>query len=214
MTQAAVWLLDAQGLDHAAPAPYACWLSASERERMARFRRPARARQFLLGRVLLRQALGALAGVAAPEVVLLERPGRAPQLVAPAMDGVGFSLSHSGAWVACAVSASTAVGVDIERLDAGRAIEALAAQAFTAAECAWLAARPPASRVRDFYTMWSTAEARLKLGVPAGGTTVLPHSDLSIVLCSAAPLLRPPELVVAARLPRLPLLPYPAPDAR
>jgi 4'-phosphopantetheinyl transferase len=208
MTQAAIWLLDAQGLDQAALAPYLCWLGAGERERMARFRRPARARQFLLGRVLLRQALGALAGVAAPEVVLRERPGQAPQLAAPALDGAGFSLSHSATWVACAVSAGTALGVDIERLDAGRPIAALAAQAFTAAECAWLAARPPASRVRDFYVMWSTAEARIKLGVPAGGTSVLLHPALSIVLCSAAPLVRPPELVVAT------LVPDPAPDAR
>lgn len=192
---AAVWLLDGRAIDDAQLAPYAAWLGRAEALRYARFVRPLRRRQFLIGRALLRLALGELLGVPAGAVRLRERPGHAPALDFPAA-APGFSLSHSGPWVACAVSADTALGLDIEVVDAARDLAALAEQAFEPAVATALARLPAAARAAAFYRAWSAQEARYKLGACAAPACLsLPHAELSIALCSAHPLAAPPALV-------------------
>lgn len=194
--QASVWLLDADALADETLASYAAWLDASERERLPRFRRPARRRQFLTGRVLARLALGHVLMAEPQSVRLQDRPGSAPLLVSPLTPAAGFSISHSGRWVACAVSNCSKVGLDIEAVDPTRDIDALAAQAFDADRQAWLAARPPDTRVRDFYGLWSRTEAQFKLGVPAGSVFDLSTPGLAIVLCCEQALDSVPELSV------------------
>jgi 4'-phosphopantetheinyl transferase len=195
--RAGVWLLDCAELDDSALSAFEAWLGESERARLRRFVRTERRRQFVAGRALLRQLLAPVFEVAPADVRLLERPGSAPLLDIPARGPVHFSLSHSGPWVACAVSDTTPVGLDIERLDSGRDIEALAAQAFDRAQQRWLRALPPGERLAAFYRMWCEAEARFKLGEAEGGTCHLPHAQLAIALCSAHVLARPPVLNVA-----------------
>ncbi len=194
---AEVWLLDCADLDDAALSAFESWLGASERARLARFVRAERRRQFVAGRALLRQLLAPVFDVAPAQVLLIERPGRAPLL--DMARPVHFSLSHSGRWVACAASATTPVGLDVERLDHGREIEALAAQAFTGAQQQALAAQAPGERLAAFYRLWCGAEARIKLGEAAAGVYHLAHAQLAITLCSAHLLQHPPALH-AARL--------------
>jgi 4'-phosphopantetheinyl transferase len=84
----------------------------------------------------------------------------------------GFSIAHSGRWVACAVSAQTALGLDIEMKDGARDLNALAAQAFDSVEMSqWerLQGLPGDQRVEGFYRLWSEKEARFKLGITGGG---------------------------------------------
>jgi 4'-phosphopantetheinyl transferase len=199
---AAVRLVDGRAIGDEALAPFVAWLSPGEAQRYARFVRPLRRRQFLIGRILLRQALGKLLGVPAATVELVEQPGNAPRLAWPDSALPGFSLSHSGPWVACAVSADTKLGLDIEQIDPARDVLALAAQAFDQDEIAWLCARPDASRMRDFYQLWSTREARFKLNAPGAHCISLAHAQLSVVLCSARPLPHRPELVPASLIVR------------
>jgi 4'-phosphopantetheinyl transferase len=165
------------------------WLSPGEAQRHARFVRAERQRQFVIGRMLARTMLGELLGVTPQALLIEDRPGQAPVL--NGHPHISFSISHSGPWVACAVSADCALGLDIEQLDAGRDVTALAAQSFDAERCAWLAALPEASRLRDFYMLWSTQEARIKLNAEPASTLELPHPVLSIVLCSARPMSMP-----------------------
>ena len=172
------------------------WLGEGEMARYQRFVRPERRRQFVIGRVLARKALGALLGVVPGELLIEDRPGQAPVLTG-SHHTTSFSISHSGPWVACAVSADTALGLDIEQLDGTRDIAALAEQAFDTERCAWLAARSQQSRVRDFYNLWSAQEARIKLGVQAAMTTELLHRDFSIVLCSSVALSDVSQLEIA-----------------
>ena len=207
MAGATVLLVDSSVLGEAALAGFVDWLSGSELARYRQFARAQRQRQFLVGRVLLRQALAPLLGVPARAIGLLEQTGAAPRLVLPEGAQAGFSISHSGPWVACAVSADTALGLDIEMRDTTRDLTALAAQAFDADTCAWLAARAPQDRLREFYRLWSAQEARIKLGVD-GHASVLNHPQLSIALCSGAPLRTP------ARLVETTLFPEPVPEAR
>jgi 4'-phosphopantetheinyl transferase len=145
----------------------------------------------------VRQALGQLLGVPAQCLTVIERTGQAPLLDLPGSVIPGFSISHTGNWVACAVSASTKLGLDIECIDATRDIPALAAQAFDADQRAWLAARPESTRMRDFYQMWSQAEARIKLGGHAAYEAALFHPEFAAALCSAHPLAEPPGLQLA-----------------
>lgn len=201
---AQVWLIDCRDIEDAALAHYSEWLGPCETLRLARFVRRERRRQFLVGRVVLRQALGQVLGVPARTLKLLERPGCAPLLDLPGQTLPGFSLSHSGPWVACALSSSTAIGLDIELLDAARDIDALAAQALEPQQQAWLAGRAASTRVRDFYELWSGQEARYKLNEPAVFETTIYHPELSLALCSAQRLASDPQLVPMLALDSIP----------
>src|SRR5471032_633939 len=194
---AALWMADVDGVADGDLLRLREWLSASEEARCRRFVRAQRQRQFIAGRVLLRMALGSLLGVAPRDIELEDRPGTAPLLMAPVPRGPlpGFSIAHSGRWVACAVSAQTALGLDIEVRDAQRDLAALAAQAFDADELAQWAALDEAQRVAGFYSLWSGKEARFKLGGTAQAHRLdLSHEALSVVLCSALPLKAPPRI--------------------
>ncbi|HEY0061238.1 MAG TPA: 4'-phosphopantetheinyl transferase superfamily protein [Telluria sp.] len=194
-----VWLVDGAALDDAQLAGYLHWLSPSEQTRYGAFVRRERRRQFVIGRVLLRQMLGRLLDLPAEGVVLQERTAAAPQLDHPAAAAIGLSISHSGPWVACAASLDSKVGLDIEVVDPARDIGALAEQAFTQEERDWLAARPLASRTRDFYDMWCAQEARIKLGrASALHTAALGTAQLAIALCCSTVQTQAPALVLRA----------------
>lgn len=201
MTEATLWMVDADAVADADLLRFRDWLSAGELARYQRFVRAQRLRQFVVGRVLLRKALGRLLNVEARAIQLEEQVGKAPLLVSPAVKGStpGFSIAHSGRWVACAVSAQTALGLDIEMRDGGRDLAALAAQAFDAREMARWEGLPEARRVDGFYRMWSEKEARFKLGEGVGGHYVaVPHDELSVVICSESPLDDAPRMEVVS----------------
>ncbi|MGV8894136.1 MAG: 4'-phosphopantetheinyl transferase family protein [Burkholderiaceae bacterium] len=173
-------------------ARYVAWLNPAELERYRRFVRPERQRQFLIGRILLRLALAKLMQVQPTTISLTERPGNAP-LLHWAQPAPGFSLSHSGPWVACAVSAQTVLGLDIEVMNPARDLSALSTQVFDADDIACLRAQPDKKQVAAFYALWSIQEARYKLAsthdLASGQSCIaLPHRDISMVLCSALPL--------------------------
>lgn len=200
--QALVCLADSASVDDAALAKGLAWLSAGEAARHRGFVRPHRQRQFLIGRTLLRMALAEVLGCS-PESLLFEQlAGRAPRLLKPAAakNGAapGFSISHSGQWVACAVSADTALGLDIEVPDPARDLEALAEHAFDDATRARWRGAAPERQLALFYRLWSEQEARIKLGQapgdPAPSCMLLPHPLLSVVLCSARPLASVPSI--------------------
>ena len=194
---AAISLLDARTVDAALLPALLSWLSPQELARYRRFMRPQRQRQFLLGRALLRSLLGQACAIPAASIVLAERPGQAP--LAPG-GGPHFSLSHSGHWIACALSGQAALGLDIEMMDGRRDLPALARQAFGDAVADGLVAMGHEAQVVSFYRLWSECEARYKLGVEAGeaaSCVALAHAELSIVLCSALPLAQQPLLQIA-----------------
>ena len=188
--QATICLLDISALGEQRLAPYEAWLGAAELARLTRFVRPIRRRQFIAGRALLRQQLAAHLDCAPAQIVLTEREGQAPAL-GGASGGPFFSLSHSGDWVACALSTSTPLGLDIERCDKPRDTAALAAQLFDQGQQDWLAAQPAQHRQAAFYQLWCRMEAHYKLGHAAGYQAQMPelaglaHASLAIALCSA-----------------------------
>ena len=194
-TGASIWLLDIRSIDLPQISRYETWLGAEEAARYARFVRPLRQRQFLLGRALLRVAMGKMLEVVPESIALEERAGQAPLLLSP-VEGAHFSISHSGHWVACALSSTTRLGLDIELRDPRRDVLALAREAFGADVAAELESMPLEARLAAFYQRWSEAEARYKLGMDAAACVSVAHAELSIMLCSAAPLAQAPALIV------------------
>jgi len=190
-----LWLADTAALGDDWFAAGAGWLNDAERGRHARFVRAERRRQFVAGRVLLRMALGELLGVDARAVALTERPGNAPALALPEGAGLGLSISHSGQWVACAVSLAGPVGLDIERIDPARDLVGIAAQAFGAQAARELAALAPAERVDTFYRMWCRYEARIKLGCEGAHDAFHAFPGLALVLSSTRALDVEPAMI-------------------
>ncbi len=157
------------------PAAWQAWpdaellapLSAEERRRHQGLSQPARARQFLLSRYLLRQLLACRLGLEPAQLVLTEEAHGRPCLHHGALD---FNLSHSGDWLILAVG-TTRLGVDLEQTRRLGDPLALARRYCHPHELAQLQALPAAAQAPAFLRLWSLKEALLKAhggGLQAG----------------------------------------------
>jgi 4'-phosphopantetheinyl transferase len=162
----AVWLLDIRTVSEDAVRFFEQRLSGSEAQRYAHFVRTQRKRQFLLGRMLLRLAVSKTINVPVHVISVVERAaGSAPELLIThsRTSAANFSISHSGNWVACALSTEVLLGLDIEVNNPARNILGLSEAAFHQEEHLWLRQQSDAERVAAFYRLWSTREALYKL---------------------------------------------------
>lgn len=136
-------------------------------ERLAQITHPRRRAQFILGRILLRQALRQEFGAIADAWWLDATHGK------PRLAGVGvpeISLSHSRQLVACAI-APVEVGLDVEYCRE-RDFSTLAERFCHPAELRLFCSLPKADRAVNFYRLWTRHEAAFKL---SGGD--LPASE-------------------------------------
>ena len=157
--RAHVWLCD---LDAARQlgAPRRFVLSANERARADRLRSPLLRRRFVARCMLVRHVLGPLVGVS-PEALAFETTANGkPRLVPPVLH---FNLSHSENVLALAVALDRRVGVDIEVVEPGVDVLAIAEVQFTAGEVEWLRALPPEQQQPAFYRLWTREEAISKV---------------------------------------------------
>ena len=151
-------------------------LSAAECRRAERYHQAGSARRYVAGRGWLRQVLAAELGTGPGEVELVDGGGK------PRLAGVGpcFNLSRSGEVALIAVSPEE-VGVDVEQVDGGRALEA-APLACTPPELAGLDRLPAGERAEAFLQLWTAKEAYLKargvgLAVPPGQVELGPGPE-------------------------------------
>ncbi len=103
-----------------APADAQSWLSASEWQRSGKLHAPQRREHYLAGHWLLRVQLARFVDGPVDHWDVVDRRSL-PPLVRERPD-LHVSLSHSGPWIACAVSAQS-IGIDLEQR---RSREALA----------------------------------------------------------------------------------------
>ena len=138
-----------------APESYRAALPGEELERAARFRRPADAQRFLLGRLLARRALGQGLSCAPASVPLALDANGKPFVAGCALR---FNLSHSGEWVVLALARGFEVGVDIEQVKPVQDRAALAAGFFHPRE------REAGDAMTDeqFLRVWTRKEALSK----------------------------------------------------
>ena len=198
---ATIWLANVDVLPGGLVPEWAGSLSVGEQQRYRAFVRELRQRQFVAGRLMLRQAIMRAAGVPPDAIQIDEQLGKPPVVTLGVRAPVpSFSISHSGPWVACAVSMESPIGLDVEVPDPQRDIAALAAQAFGAVEANRLMALPEPVRVAEFYAAWCLAEAKFKLGHQAESCHAVEHDQVAIALCAARGLAGPPALRIVDSL--------------
>lgn len=95
------------------PTPNSSWLSDSEQTRVAALRIEARRKHYLAGHWLVRELLSRAFGEKPAYWSLQERKSLAPKVINGDQE-LQISISHSGDWIAAAVS-DVAIGIDIEQ---------------------------------------------------------------------------------------------------
>jgi 4'-phosphopantetheinyl transferase len=164
----------------------AALLDAHERDRLARFRRPADRARYLAAHALARLVLAPLVG-RAPGVLAFDRTCRCgePHGKPVLPDGPGFSLSHAGDLVGVAVHPDGPVGLDVEQARVVADLAALADHVGSLTERARGDAGPAA-----FFRMWTRKEALLKAtgdGLAVPMTAITLAADRPAVECWTGP---------------------------
>jgi 4'-phosphopantetheinyl transferase len=205
-------------------------LGEVERQRRERFRREEDRIRFTVGVAVLRRAVAGTLGVPVADVAIdrtcptCDEPHGRPRLPSGELH---LSVSHSGVWVAVAVTAAAPVGVDVEQV---RPIDIASMTSLV------LAPQERAETLAEFYTHWTRKESVVKAtgdglrtsmaGVvvdPGGRVTAYP--DRPDLVATAVDLARRDGYVAAltvlsATRPRVherdaaPLLAPPAPPTR
>jgi 4'-phosphopantetheinyl transferase len=142
------------------------------REEIQRFLAEAAACPSVLRRARRLQTMAGLGGV--PEVRWCGR----------SVESLSVSVTHSGGWVAVALSAEGRVGVDLEKIE-GRS--PAFATVFSKAERAWSAAQIGVSPEASLTLLWALREAAFKAGLASGSE----DEPFEIVPGGAAPLPSP-----------------------
>ena len=139
-----------QDLDAVDPA---C-LSSAESQRMTNISAPGRRQQFMCGRSLLRHTLELWTGKPAASHHLTMTEEGKPVCI----NGPSISITHSGDFVACAVTGSGRIGIDVEIPNSRRNTPDIARSYFSGEEADWLETQPE----DRFYMLWVLKEAHLK----------------------------------------------------
>ena len=130
-------------------------LSHEEAERAARFVFPGLGEAWTGAHVLLREVLGRATLTPAADVQI-----RAGEFGKPSVDGVEFSLSHTGSVVLIGLG-DLPLGVDVEKVPEERAVQQVGSS-FHPREAAELLGLPADERPGAFARVWVRKEALLK----------------------------------------------------
>lgn len=184
-------------------------LSPAERVRAERFRVPEPRRQFVFGRAVLRQLLGACLNVEPAAMAFGSEPRGKPFLEQSALDGdLRFNLSHSGSLVAVGLARGREVGVDVEWIHHLPDWSHLTTRIFSAPELDELHALPELQQREAFFNGWTRKEAYLK-ATGEGLTDALPAIEVTLAPGQEPKLLRLAGDAEAARQWTMRAIPLP-----
>jgi 4'-phosphopantetheinyl transferase len=166
--------------DEAGLAAFTHLLGPDERARAARFTVAEPRRQFVLGRIILRQWLGACLGVD-PATLELGGQSRGKPCLTPSAGhpDLRFNLAHSGRRLAVAMACGRDVGVDIEWIQPLPDWLSLAGRIFSPRERDELLALPEPRQLAAFFNGWTRKEAWLK-ATGEGLTDDLPAIEVTL----------------------------------
>src|SRR5438309_580344 len=138
-------------------------LSPDEHGRAEQFQADEPRRQFVLGRAVMRQLLGACLNTA-PSALVFGYGPRGKPFLNPSTSGgdVRFNLSHSGRLVIIALAHGCEVGVDLEQIDRVADWLLLAERIFSSRELCEFRALPASKQRVTFFNGWTRKEAYLK----------------------------------------------------
>jgi 4'-phosphopantetheinyl transferase len=137
-------------------------LDPVETARLAGFQSEPARRRFIGGRVLLRTVLGEFVGVPPQTLRFDHGPRGKPRLASSTTDSVRFNLAHSGELALVAISTTSEVGVDVERIRPIPQALPIAERAFDSSSCTALHEIAPEHRDATFLRHWTRLEALAK----------------------------------------------------
>lgn len=140
---------------------YECLLSEAETKRAGLLKSELVTSRFIAGRGILRTILGAYLDVDPADVKLATGEHGKPYL-AESTEDLRFNLSHVDDLLVLAVAAGLEVGIDIERIAAGKPVHDMGRLAFSRQEQDVLLAMPASRQIQAFYRCWVRKEACLK----------------------------------------------------
>lgn len=162
-------------------------LTDDERDRADRFRLPRDRDRCVAARGVLRLILGRYLAREANGLRFRYGQYGKPHLTEEFGNSLRFNAAHSDGLALFAIASSREVGVDLERIDAGRASHGIAEQFFSPREAGALRALPAHAWLDTFFACWTRKEAYVKargdgLSVPLTGFSVtLPPEEPAIV---------------------------------
>jgi phosphopantetheinyl transferase len=131
-------------------------LADEDHQRAERFRRARDRHNFVLGRTIIHHLVRPM-GVSLPSAFSLGRHGK------PFLPGCpSYNLSHSGSWVACAISRSALIGIDVETFEHLQDYRDLLAITTHPAERQSIDQAAPDRQLALFKRCWTRKEAVLK----------------------------------------------------
>ncbi len=137
-------------------------LSEKERARAERFLRESDARSYIISHAKLRQLLAERLGCALKDLVIAIDEHGKPFLNADLGQALYFNLSHAGRYALVAMSKTSPVGVDIEKINSKVDFLAIAERFFTSQECAYINDREVEQQADIFFRIWTLKEAYVK----------------------------------------------------
>jgi 4'-phosphopantetheinyl transferase len=142
------------------------WLDTVERDQAASFCTERDRHLYIAAHVWLRRILGAALAARPSELVFTRDAHGKPAVSSasrPASGGtLDFSLSHTADGIACALSSTCRVGVDIEQLAPISRLAAVASYALHPDEMHHLLTAPEHQQLPRFYRFWTAKESLLK----------------------------------------------------
>ncbi len=139
------------------------WLTDSEIKRYHRYISDYHRKQFLLGRMLIRNSLSKYAEIEPQNWKFEQNRYGKPGIVSSQLaQPLFFNLSHSSERLVLAISAHAGIGVDIESSAKPRRVAKIADRYFSPSEIEELLALPEAGQLSRFYELWTLKEAYIK----------------------------------------------------
>jgi 4'-phosphopantetheinyl transferase len=162
-------------------------LSLDERERAVRFKFERDRERFIAARGSLRVILAAYESLQ-PEALLFGQSTHGKPELRNGRAGVGFNLSHSKSYAVLGVTPGRHCGIDLERIDAGRSLDALAEHVFHPEESQWIRSIAESGRAAAFFRVWTLKEAIVK--AIGRGLSLLDHVNVTPLLGGASETIR------------------------
>ena len=145
-------------------------LSKAEVERAMRLRAELQRRRFIRSHAACRSLLARYAGIPAEQLEFVQTQTGKPSLREPT--ALKFNMSHSGGWMALAISRNREIGVDLEMHTGQLDWLQIAKNFFLAEEVNQIRAFPGMEQqMLGFYRVWTMKEAYLKasgIGIASG----------------------------------------------
>jgi 4'-phosphopantetheinyl transferase len=186
-----VWVIPLDAPSVGLPERLEC-LTDDERTRAERYKVPKARHQFVTGRSLLRQLLGAQLGLA-PRDVPINYTGAGKPVLADTASGLHFNVTHTDGLALIALG-TRQLGIDVERIRPLANPEGLVSRFFSPAERDAFLRLPEELRPGGFFRGWTCKEAVIK----AAGLSVAYLDEFDVELHPAQP-----AKLLAARHPVL-----------